>query len=220
MFGQNLKNIRNIKKMTMDEVVSKINKKYEGIIHINKGNLSKWENNKSEPMLSTVNILADFYGICIDDLVSGNFYNENIQDIIEVYNKLEPPRQTKVYNFAESELKEQHYVEEQTDEILGLAAAGEPIDGQQPVPLVGVETVKLLVNGDSMEPKYSTGDVIEYQPQPELENGELGVFAVNGGVTIKRFRRNGDVRLGSLNKKYDDIIIKETDDFNILGKVL
>jgi SOS-response transcriptional repressor LexA len=46
-----------------------------------------------------------------------------------------------------------------------------------------------------MEPKYSTGDVIEYQPQPELENGEVGVFAVNGGVTIKRFKRNSDVRL-------------------------
>jgi repressor LexA len=143
-----------------------------------------------------------------------------ILDIEEIYNQLEQPRQQKVYNLAESELEEQHYIEEHTNEYDGLAAAGEPIDGQQPVPMVGIETVRLLVDGDSMEPKYSTGDVIEYQPQPELENGEIGVFAVNGGVTLKRFRRNGDVRLESLNKKYDDIVVQETDDFNILGKVL
>ena len=81
-------------------------------------------------------------------------------------------------------------------------------------------TVKLLVNGDSMEELFHDGDIVEYHPQPELENGEIGVFAINGGVTMKKFKRNSDIRLESLNKKYQDIVIKETDDFNILGKVI
>ena len=81
-------------------------------------------------------------------------------------------------------------------------------------------TVKLLVNGDSMEELFHDGDIVEYHPQPELENGEIGVFAINGGVTMKKFKRNSNIRLESLNKKYQDIVIKETDDFNILGKVI
>ena len=71
-----------------------------------------------------------------------------------------------------------------------------------------------------MEDLFHDGDIVEYHPQPELENGEIGVFAVNGGVTLKKFKRNSDIRLESLNKKYQDIVIKETDDFSILGKVI
>lgn len=37
---------------------------------------------------------------------------------------------------------------------------------------------------------------------------------------MKRFRKNNDIRLESLNKKYEDIVIQETDDFSILGKVI
>lgn len=86
--------------------------------------------------------------------------------------------------------------------------------------MLGNDTVKLLVNGDSMEDLFHDGDIVEYHPQPELENGEIGVFAVNGGVTLKRFRKNDDIRLESLNKKYEDIVIQETDDFSILGKAI
>lgn len=145
---------------------------------------------------------------------------EEQPDIMPIYSQLESTRQEKVYNYAEDQLEEQNHVEESNEEYLGLTAAGEPIDGQQPVPFVGAETVNLLVNGDSMEPKFFDGDIVEYHPQPELENGEIGVFAVNGGVTMKRIRKNSDIRLESLNKKYEDIVIQETDDFNILGKVI
>ncbi len=145
---------------------------------------------------------------------------EEQPDIMPIYSQLESTRQEKVYNYAEDQLEEQNHVEESDEEYLGLAAAGEPIDGQQPIPFVGAKTVNLLVNGDSMEPKFFDGDIVEYHPQPELENGEIGVFAVNGGVTLKRFRKNDDIRLESLNKKYEDIVIQETDDFNILGKVI
>lgn len=97
---------------------------------------------------------------------------------------------------------------------------GTPIKGQQPIPFIGAKLVNLLVNGDSMEPDFNDGDIIQYHPQPDLENREIGVFAVNGSITMKRIRKNSDIRLESLNKKYKDIIIKESDDFSILGKVI
>lgn len=146
--------------------------------------------------------------------------SELVGDILSVSLKLNNDRTQKVYNFAEHQLEEQNYFEEHYEEYHGQTAAGVPIEGQQPIPFVGAETVSLLVNGDSMEPEFYDGDIIEYHPQPELENGEIGVFAINGGITMKKFRRNSDVRLESLNKKYEDIVIKETDDFSILGKVI
>lgn len=80
--------------------------------------------------------------------------------------------------------------------------------------------VALIVKGDSMEPLFPDGSIVFYKKQPTLENGEIGVFAVDGGVTLKKYKIDYDkkeVRLMSLNKKYDDIVLKEV---TILGKVV
>ena len=187
---------------------------------ISKSTLSEWLNDKYEPKQNSIYILSETLGVNPTWLMGLDVDKENKLDISLIYNELKQPRQQKVYNFAEHELEEQRLEEEYNDDYLGQTAAGAPIEGQQPIPFVGATTVNLLVNGDSMEPNFHDGDIIEYHPQPELENGEIGVFAVNGGITMKKFRRNRDIRLESLNKKYEDIIIKETDDFSILGKVI
>ena len=157
--------------------------------------------------------------ISINDLFPPTTETDDVvKKITEISAQLEKVRQQKVYNLAERELEEQRSI--QDHDYVGQTVAGSPIEGQQPVPIIGATTVKLLVNGDSMEKLFHDGDVIEYQPQPELENGEIGVFAVNGGVTMKRFKCNDDIILESLNKKYKNLVIKETDDFSILGKVI
>jgi SOS-response transcriptional repressor LexA len=187
------------------------------IVGVGKSTVRKWEQGMIENMgRDKIVALSKALKISPIDILE----IEVPETLSSIYNQLEQPRQQKVYNFAENELEEQHYIEEHSNELDGQAAAGVPIEGQQPVPFIGKSTVRLLVNGDSMEPEFSNGDVIEYHPQPELENGEIGVFAVNGGITMKKFRRNSDIRLESLNKKYEDIVIKETDDFSILGKVI
>ena len=213
--GENIKFFRKQKGLTQEKMANILNSSFPDTINFNKGMISKWENNKETPYLSSAKVIADFFGTTVDDLINGDFSSS----IYTIYNQLDPSRQTKVYTYAEHQLEEQQRYMEEHDYV-GQAAAGVPIEGQQSVPIVGAETIRLLVNGDSMEGKYSHGDIIEYLPQPELENGEIGVFAVNGGITLKRFRCNEGIRLESLNKKYEDIIIKDTDDFNILGRVL
>lgn len=187
---------------------------------ISKSTLSEWLNGKYEPKQNNIYILSKALNVNPTWLMGLDVQKEIQEDITIIYDQLETIRQRKVYNFAEHELEEQRYLEEHHDEYHGQTAAGAPVEGQQPIPFVGAETVNLLVNGDSMEPEFYDGDIIKYHPQPELENGEIGVFAVNGGITMKKFRRNSDIRLESLNKKYEDIVIKETDDFSILGKVI
>ena len=204
--GNKIKYFRKISKMTQGELGEKLG--------IKKATVSHYENGIRTPDQDKLFELAEIFNISIDELFPPREYS----GILSIYEKLEPPRQQKVYNLAEWELEEQRYI--QDHDYVGQTAAGSPIEGQQPVPMLGSDTVKLLVNGDSMEELFHDGDIVEYHPQPELETGEIGVFAVNGGVTLKRFKKNDDIRLESLNKKYEDIVIKETDDFNILGKVI
>ena len=207
--GNKIRQYRKQNSLTQDELAKKLG--------LGKGTISNYESGYRTPQEYRLFELSEVLGVSINDLFPPTVKKE--KDINHVYNQLEPPRQQKVYNLAERELEEQRYIQDH-DDYVGQTAAGEPIEGQQPIPMIGSETVNLLVNGDSMEPGFSDGDVIKYHPQPELENGEIGVFAINGGVTMKKFRRNGDIRLESLNKKYEDIVIEETDDFNILGKVI
>ncbi|WP_018659868.1 helix-turn-helix domain-containing protein [Allofustis seminis] len=188
------------------------------------------------PSITTIHKLANAMNMDFDDLIisldgdqlvsldnsesKNNSKSSTLQKINDVSELLSEYRQEKVYHFAEHQLEQQRLEEHYADYVVGQTAAGEPLVGQQPVPFVGLETIRLMVNGDSMEPDFFDGDIIEYKPQPVLENGELGVFAVNGGITMKRFKTNGEVRLQSLNEKYEDLVIQEKDDFKILGKVI
>src|SRR5699024_1687673 len=211
--GNKIRYYRNLNKMTQQELADKVG--------IGKAAISNYESGYRTPQQNRLFELSEALKISVNDLFPPTTEEKGILDkIIDISSQLREIRQQKVYNYAENELEEQRYLEEQHDEYHGQTAAGAPIEGQQPIPFVGAETVNLLVNGDSMEPNFHDGDIIKYHPQPELENGEIGVFAVNGGITMKKFRRNSDIRLESLNKKYEDIIIKETDDFSILGKVI
>lgn len=203
-----IENRMNEKGLSMSELARRVG--------MAKSALSRYFNRTREFPLNRVNDFAKELNLSPEYVLGFDKYNN---DISTLYNQLDKSRQAKVYSFAESQLEEQRYIQDH-DDYVGQTAAGAPIEGQQPVPIIGATTVKLLVNGDSMEDLFHDGDIVEYHPRPELENGEIGVFAVNGGVTMKKFKRNSDIRLESLNKKYQDIVIKETDDFNILGKVI
>lgn len=99
-----MKKLRLDQHLTLEELANTLNKKYPNTVNFNKGKLSKWENGKEEPKLSSIRILADFYNIRIDDFYADNSKFSSIETI---YNQLEPPRQQKVYNFAENQLEEQ-----------------------------------------------------------------------------------------------------------------
>lgn len=78
-------------------------------------------------------------------------------------------------------------------------------------------TFAVRVSGDSMEPKYSTGDILLVKTQPEVEIGELGIFILNGEGFFKKY---GGDHLISFNDAYSDIVFKEYDDISCKGKVL
>ncbi len=75
----------------------------------------------------------------------------------------------------------------------------------------------IVIKGDSMEPVYFDGDIILVKTQNDIDEGQIGVFILNGEGYIKK---KGKRCLISLNNKYNDIEISEYDDFRCAGIVI
>lgn len=67
MFGKRLKNLRKDNDLTLDELATLYNSRYDG--GLNKGTLSKYENGKQEPMISVVINLAALFNVPTDYLL-------------------------------------------------------------------------------------------------------------------------------------------------------
>jgi HTH-type transcriptional regulator, cell division transcriptional repressor len=67
MFGKRLKTAREAKGLTMDELIGAYKIRYPDS-GLNKGTLSKYENEKQEPMVSTVKNLSEILGVSTDYL--------------------------------------------------------------------------------------------------------------------------------------------------------
>jgi len=75
----------------------------------------------------------------------------------------------------------------------------------------------LRISGNSMEPKYQNGDILLVQSSELIENGELGIFLLDGTAFFKVY--DGD-RLLSLNPEYGPILLKEYHEIVCKGKVV
>lgn len=63
----------------------------------------------------------------------------------------------------------------------------------------------VVLEGDSMEPRFGEGDVLELMPSEEIHNGCLAVIRlVNDGVIFRRVQiSKGRLRLIPLNERYE-----------------
>lgn len=73
------------------------------------------------------------------------------------------------------------------------------------------------VSGDSMEPRFSNGDLVLVESTLMVDVGEIGIFILNNEAYIKK---RGKDRLISLNEKYPDIPIGENDHIYCQGRVI
>lgn len=75
----------------------------------------------------------------------------------------------------------------------------------------------LRINGDSMEPKYHSGDILLIQNADTVEEGELGIFVLDGSGYFKKY---GGDHLISLNPQYPPIPLKDFADVTCCGRVV
>ena len=75
----------------------------------------------------------------------------------------------------------------------------------------------IRIDGDSMEPKYSHDDKVYIKRQDSVNEGEIGLFYLDGNVYIKK---QGYNELISLNPKYDPIPVLEYSTSKCFGRIL
>lgn len=238
MIGNKIRELRKKHNLTLDELANNLNNRYPDTMNFNKGKISKWENDKEEPRLSSVRVLADYFDVPLD------YFNGNEAKILPIYNKLEEPRQEKVLNYAKEQLEEQEnsniismfdkpqddedYI---TDYVEGLVAAGHGTFQEDNLHM----EVRLRANdvpekydtiakvaGDSMEPLIEDNDLLFIRVASQIDVNSIGIFQINGKNFVKKLKRDydGSWYLQSLNSGYEEIHLSENDDIRTIGEVV
>lgn len=88
--GENLKKIRNECNLKQDEVAVRMN--------ISRQAISRWENDKSLPDISTLYAMAEIYGVTLDELVGNKNKYNNVKETQSGKKELEKPVEAIVKN--------------------------------------------------------------------------------------------------------------------------
>lgn len=207
---------------------------------------------KGTRLPSPVNVqkLADFFNVLKSD-VDPRFKKISESDtdglrirLLSKYEKLNTENKKKVVDYADNKLKNQkrqqnkiHPINENDNtyyvDVLGSVSAGTGewlTDEQHEEVMVNNEPpahdFALRVNGDSMTPTFSDGQIIyvnKIYDTDEVRNNQFVIAELNGDSYVKKIVFDDDrknCRLISLNKRYADIEIKKSDDFKIVGVVI
>ncbi|HHY70468.1 MAG TPA: helix-turn-helix domain-containing protein [Thermoanaerobacterales bacterium] len=182
--------------MTQSEVASRI--------HVGKTSISHYENGLTVPDVNALSILADLYGVSLDYITG----KSNIRSSAEKARRIG---------------------------VIGRIEAGIPIEAIEdfidwediPESMANTgEFFALQVEGHSMEPKMSPGDVLIVRRQCKVENGEIAIVMVNGDdATVKKVKYNDKgIMLTPTNPLYEPFFfsVEEVEELpvTILGKVV
>lgn len=201
---RNIKQLREEKGMSQDNLA-----KLTG--YTDRSSIAKIEKGLIDLQQSKIELFAKALGISSRDLVG---WDNNIAPII-----------------GETKQKKKGV----TINVLGRVAAGTPIEAIENI--IDTEEITeemastgeffgLQIDGDSMEPKMSKGDVVIVRQQDYAESGDTVIVTVNGtDATCKRLRKYRDgIELISTNPSYEPIFFSNEDIVNkpvrVIGKVV
>lgn len=195
-----------------------------------KSSISRYFNKSRQLPINKINLFADTLGVSSEYLLGIKISNN---DLLDIYNKLDSKRQSKVYDFASHQLNEQNGIQEEKVVYLvrgRQSAAGSMIHVDDVDAEMGVLPSSIVPNGanelvritgDSMEPLIKKGSEVYLRYQPTVEDGEVAIVRVeDDGVTCKYLYRDGkNVILKSENPKYENIVV-DAEKVSVIGKVL
>jgi repressor LexA len=167
--------------------------------------ISLIERNKRKPSAEILSKLAKVYYVKAEDLLRLMSYLPPIKT------KYSSP-QIPIYNIAATTKKP--------------FLISENIEGYSPLP-PGLESYStkdlfaIRVKDKSITSKrIEEGDILIIKKQSEVENGTITLISLNNKISIKRIsKQNNHVILQSTNLDHTPILVKESDNFNIIGKV-
>ena len=83
-------------------------------------------------------------------------------------------------------------------------------------------TFYVRVDGDSMEPRIHSGELLVVDRMVETKDGDVVVARIGCEFTVKRLHTgdDGSIRLVSENPSYEPILVSEGMDFEVWGWVM
>ncbi|MBR1931308.1 MAG: helix-turn-helix domain-containing protein [Lachnospiraceae bacterium] len=198
--AKNIRYLRKLHNWSQDYVADKLGYKSYTTIQ-------KWEMGTSEPPLKKLKELALLFDVNINDLA-----NKDIEAPIA------PSKKKGV-----------------SVNVLGRVAAGSPIEAVTDI--IDTEEITedlamtgsffgLQIQGDYMEPRMCSGDVVIVRQQDDAESGDIVIALVNGDdATCKRLRKYRDgIELISNNPAYQPMFFSNKEivekPVRIIGKVV
>ncbi len=203
--------------------------------------ISSWERGISSPDADTLILLCKLFGISLYDLydvkeikVPAATYTEEQKELINKYNALDAHGKDMVDTVLKKECERMHNLIalDKPSNLINLkyssckASAGtgaflfdDCTDEDITVQCneyTRLADICICVTGDSMEPKFSDGDILLVRNQPAIEEGEYGIFIKGDQGYVKK---RGSDRLISLNPEYADIY-PESEGIYCYGKVI
>jgi repressor LexA len=199
MFGDILKRIREEHNLSQKALSEKIN--------VSQQTVGSWETNRTSPSPEMIKSIAEYFEISTDVLI-GNIVKSK-----------KPLVKREVLRIP----------------VYGRVAAGVPIQAVEDIidyeeawkdEFSDGEYIALQIKGNSMEPKFSTGDVVLVRLQPDVDSGQIAVVIINGDeATVKRLiKHSNGIALVSTNPEYEPMYFsnKQIEDLpvTVLGRVV
>lgn len=231
-YSDTLRALRRKHDYLQQDIADKLNK---AGVPATKTQVSRWETGINNPTIDQFIGLCDIYGV---KDVHAVFANGDLSDLEYAINR---QGMEKLAEYKKLLVASGLYAPVKLDErvipfrrrtapmydIGASAGTGQFLDSDSyemvevPDNVPDSATFGLRVCGDSMEPTLEDGQAVWVQMQPSLENGEVGIFYLDGKAYVKEYRQTEKgVFLVSHNEKYAPIAIKEYNETRIYGKVV
>ena len=199
--------IEQIEKVLKDKNVSK--KTMFNDLKLNINSISTWKKRGTIPSAATVERIAEYLDVSVDYLLGKTDEKKPASESGSRKGVKIPVYGTIAAGYPIEAIENVIDYEEITPE---LASTG--------------EFFALLVKGDSMEPKISSGDIVIIKKQPDVESGQIAAVLINGNeATLKKVvKHNDSLSLISNNSVYQPMTFSskevETLPVVILGRAV
>ena len=228
-FADRIRQLRLAAGLTQPQLAAKLG--------VTKNAVTNWEAGSSRPDISTLAGLCDALSVGADELLGRGVSNISVSEIrlIKRFRNLSGYDQQTLLNMID--LLESARIQEQKDRCRNMyrpmpllpyamgAGLGEPLGDALETEQVFVRNTKnsrradsvVRVNGDSMMPTFSDGELLLIEETDAIKEGEIGIFIVAGEGFVKEYRHDG---LHSHNKRYDTFMPADDDNTRCIGRVI
>lgn len=236
--GYRIKQRRKELKLSADVVAEKLGVSRSTVFRYEKGDIEKVPTTILEKLAEVLKTTpAYLIGWESED---NSVYAKMLHDSFDSLNSY---RKRKVIDFSKLQLSEQnrekskiHSIDENHTyyvDVLGSVSAGtgEWLDDEQHEEITvnnepPMHDFALRVNGDSMIPLFSDGQIIYVNKVDDLDmvrNEQIVIAELNGDAYVKKIvfdNNRQSCQLISLNKDYQPINVTENDEFKVVGLVV